>query len=128
MIHQEFEPEKIQGELRVGSVSLVTGEYIQFTGSDPDLEKAVLASTVMPIVWSPVDISPRFPSMVDGGIRNISPIGDVLDLEPDEIVIINCNPENQGSLTEPPTNIGKIGMRTLTCCSMSERPARIRAD
>lgn len=113
MLHQEFEPEKLQGELRIGAVSLLTGEYVQFTGQDPDLEKAILASTVMPIIWTPVDVSPRFPVMVDGGVRNISPIGDVLALEPDEIVIINCSAENLENLPEPPANILKIGVRTL---------------
>jgi NTE family protein len=113
LIHQEFEPRKIRCELRIGAVSLVTGEYVQFTGQDPDLEKAVLASTVMPIIWTPVDVSPRYPAMVDGGVRNISPIGDVLAFEPDEIVIMNCNPENLETLQESPANILKIGVRTL---------------
>lgn len=113
LIHQEFEPQKICCELRIGAVSLVTGEYVQFTGQDPDLEKAVLASTVMPIIWTPVDVSPRYPAMVDGGVRNISPIGDVLAFEPDEIVIMNCNPENLETLQESPPNILKIGVRTL---------------
>ena len=113
LIHQEFEQDKIQGELRIGAVSLVTGEYVQFTGKDPDLEKAVLASTVMPVIWTPVDVSPRFPAMVDGGVRNISPIGDILDLEPDEIIIINCSPESVITLVEPPPNVARIGLRTL---------------
>jgi NTE family protein len=30
--------------------------------------------------------------MVDGGVRNVSPLGDVLDTDPDEVVIINCDP------------------------------------
>lgn len=112
-IQEEFEQDKIQGELRIGAVSLVTGEYIQFTEKDAELEKAVLASTVMPVIWTPVDVSPRFPAMVDGGVRNISPIGDVLELEPDEIIILNCSPESVETLKEPPPNVAKIGLRTL---------------
>jgi NTE family protein len=30
--------------------------------------------------------------MVDGGVRNVSPLGDVLDADPAEVVIINCDP------------------------------------
>lgn len=113
LLDKEFEPQKIKKELLIGSVSLVSGEYVQFRGSDPNLKGAVLASTVMPIIWEPVDISPDLPAMVDGGVRNISPIGDVLDFEPDELVIINCNAQASHPLSAPPPNIVKIGLRTL---------------
>jgi NTE family protein len=113
MLRQEFEPEKIQADLRIGAVSLVSGEYVEFHPDSPGLAQAILASTVMPIIWEPVDVSPEHQSMVDGGVRNISPIGDVLEAEPDEVVIINCSPESSDVLPMPPANIGKIGLRTL---------------
>jgi hypothetical protein len=37
-------------------------------------------------------------------VRNVSPIGDVLDEEPDEIVIINCNSLKPERLSEPPAH------------------------
>lgn len=113
MLQKEFEPSDIKADLRVGTVSLVTGEYVEFRADDPNLMEATLASTAIPIIWEPVDVSPEQCCMVDGGVRNISPIGDVLDSEPDEIVIINCNPEKFDELSEPPGNIVKIGTRTL---------------
>jgi len=67
----------------------------------------------MPIIWTPVDVSPEHQGMVDGGVRNISPVGDVLDAEPDEVVIINCSPQEPNALPSPPVNIAKIGTRTL---------------
>lgn len=113
MLQTELNPALIQADLRVGSVSLVSGEYVQFTKTEPQLAKAVLASTVMPIIWTPVDISDAYRSMVDGGVRNITPIGDVLDANPDEILIINCSPENESPLPVPPPNVVQIGLRTL---------------
>lgn len=113
LLLQELEPDKIKVDLRIGAVSLVSGEYVEFRGDDPNLAEAILASTVMPIIWSPVDVSGQHRSMVDGGVRNISPIGDVLDAEPDEVVIINCSPEAADPLPEPPKNILQIGTRTL---------------
>jgi NTE family protein len=113
LLEQEFEPEKIRTDLRIGAVSLQTGEYVEFLPGDPNLRAAVLASTVMPIIWTPVDVSPSHPAMVDGGVRNISPVGDVLAADPDEIVIINCSPRGEPVLSEPPVNITKIGVRTL---------------
>jgi NTE family protein len=113
LLIQEWDPEKIKADLRVGAVSLVSGEYIEFRGGDPKLMEAVLASTVMPVIWTPVDISEEYRCMVDGGVRNISPIGDILDADPDEVVIINCSPEATDPLAAPPANIVKIGERTL---------------
>jgi NTE family protein len=113
LLLKEFEPQKIKYDLRIGCVSLVTGEYVEFKPDFPQLAEAVLASTVMPIIWTPVDVSPQYPSMVDGGVRNISPIGDVLDSDPDEIVIINCSPEAENPLPGSPPNLLKIGTRTL---------------
>ena len=51
--------------------------------------------------------------MVDGGVRNASPIGDVLDADPDEIVIINCGSQDPNALPQPPGDIVGIGGRTL---------------
>jgi NTE family protein len=113
LLLKEWEPEKIAADMRIGSVSLVSGEYVEFRGGDPNMMEAVLASTVMPIIWTPVDISEQYRSMVDGGVRNISPIGDILDADPDEVVIINCSPETTDALPTAPGNIAKIGIRTL---------------
>ncbi len=113
MLQAELDPKLIKGDLRVGAVSLVTGEYFQFTKTEPELAKTVLASTVMPVIWTPVDISSTYRSMVDGGVRNITPIGDVLDTDPDEIVIMNCGPEAESVLDHPPANVVEIGLRTL---------------
>jgi NTE family protein len=113
LMHQEFNAAQISADLRVGAVSLISGEYVEFRGDDPNLEKAVLASTVMPIIWEPLDVSDQLRSLVDGGVRNLSPVGDVLDADPDEVVIINCSPESFDTLPAPPKDIVKIGLRTL---------------
>lgn len=113
LLEKEFEPDKFKVDLRVGSVSLMSGEYVKFKPDMPNFSQAVLASTVMPIIWEPLYISPQYPSMVDGGVRNISPLGDILDDDPQEIVIINCSPEAYNPLPSPPGDILKIGLRTL---------------
>jgi NTE family protein len=113
LLQSELEPEKISVDLRVGTVSLQTGEYVQFRPSDPHFEKAVLASTAIPVAWSPVQVSNEYPDMVDGGVRNISPLGDILDAEPDEVVIINCSPEKPPKLDKPLGNALDIGIHAL---------------
>jgi len=113
MMKQEFEAGKIIDDLHVGVVSLLTGEYLQFTKEFLELPEALLASASIPVIWPPVDISPEHQVMVDGGVRNISPVGDVLELEPDEIVIINCSAEHPTVLEKAPSNVLSIGMRAL---------------
>ena len=113
LLQAELEPEKITADLRIGAVSLVTGEYVQFTKDSPALAEAILASTIMPVIWSPLDVDEQHPAMVDGGLRNITPLGDVLAQEPDELVVINCSPQKVPTLSEPPPNVLQIGLRTL---------------
>jgi NTE family protein len=113
LLLEELEVDRIRTELMIGAVSLISGKYVQFKKDDPHLAEAILASTVMPIIWTPVDVSEQHTCMVDGGVRNITPIGDVLDFEPDEIVIINASPQLPGSLEDPTKDIAKIGLRTL---------------
>jgi NTE family protein len=114
MIAQEVEPDKFRVDLRIGAVSLQSGEYVIFKPGDPRLAETILASTVMPIIWTPVDVPPDFQSMVDGGVRNASPLGDVLDADPDEIVVINCGSRVPAPRPEPPHNIIEIAGRMLT--------------
>lgn len=113
LIQEEVEPERVKSDLRIGAVSLQTGEYRRFKPEDPGFKKAVLASTAIPIVWAPIDVLPDCPSMVDGGVRNVSPLGDVLDTEPDEVVIINCGPRKPPPRVDPMRNVLEIGKRAL---------------
>lgn len=113
LLKAELEPEKITAELLIGTVSLITGEYVQFTRDSPALAEAILASTTIPVIWSPLDVDEQNLSMVDGGVRNITPLGDVLALEPDELVVINCSPQRPTCLSQTPSNVLQIGLRSL---------------
>lgn len=113
LMQHEFEAGRVIDDLHVGAVSLISGEYVQFTKESLELAKAILASASIPVVWPPIDVSAEHMAMVDGGVRNISPVGDVLDLEPDEIVIINCSAEQPPIMPQAPANVLSIGMRAL---------------
>jgi NTE family protein len=119
MIEQEIDPDQITTDLRVGAVSLQTGEYVLFRPSYPDFKRALLASTAIPIVWAPVQVSDEYGDMVDGGVRNISPLGDVLDDDPDEVVVINCSPRSPVLGQRPLRNAVEIG-RTALEVAMNE--------
>ena len=117
IVEREIEPEKITCDLRIGTVSLKTGRYTVYRGDDPNIKRAVLASTVLPIVWPPQWVSEECQMMVDGSLRRFSPIGDVLDDDPDEVVVINCWPKHPAPMTVPPENILDIALRALEISS-----------
>jgi NTE family protein len=113
LIEREIDPTLVKTDLRIGVVSLRTGQYLRFRPGDPGFLRAVLASGAIPLIWPPVDVTPALPDMVDGGVRNVSPLGDVLDANPDEVVIINCNPRMPPTTDNPFKNaldIGKVAL------------------
>ena len=91
-------------KLFIGVVSLVDGKYYavqpgQFTKRPEDFRAAVLASTAIPMYWPPVDLislddGTIIKQAVDGGVRNKSPLGDVMTESPEEVVVINCDSYN----------------------------------
>lgn len=117
---------------KCGFVSLDDGEYYSFDHSsfktDEEFRNAVLASTAMPIVWEPIDkiavakggVEKVFNQNIDGGIRNVSPLGDVIDeINSDDptadytIIIINCS---SGAVEEgdySDANIAGIALRAM---------------
>jgi len=114
LIDEEFDPSLMDPNVvTVGAVSLMTGKYHQFQPSQPEFKDAVLASTAIPILWAPVKLPPPYGDTVDGGVRNVSPLGDVLGDDPDEVVIINCNPRKPEKREKPLGNILDIGRRSL---------------
>jgi predicted acylesterase/phospholipase RssA len=117
IVEREIEPEKIVKELRIGTVSLNSGRYTVYGQDDPNIKRAVLASTVVPVIWPPQHVSDECQMMVDGSLRRFSPIGDVLDADPDEVVVINCWPKHPAALTDPPRNILDIALRALDISS-----------
>lgn len=112
-----------------GTVSIDTGLYYTFHASDFDDEQqfqdGVLASSSMPVLWPPVKKMETksgltYTQLVDGGARNISPLGDVIDYDPDEVVVVNCNAEEFYPYPDPARNMIKIAVRVLTEITLNE--------
>lgn len=111
LIEQHVDPVAFRIPCIIGAVDLVTGEYATCRAEHPYFLKALLASTAIPVVWPPVGFSGG--QWIDGGVRNISPIADVLAYEPDEVVIINCSSREPMPAPGPLNNGVRIGMRAL---------------
>jgi NTE family protein len=121
-------------QYRCGFVPLDTGIYQAPLQSDFDddteLCKAVLASTAMPMVWPPVASVKSSGTIhndaVDGGIVNVTPLGDVINAinrDGDEnqyvVVVINCN-TGVSETSSSHNNIVQIGLRALSDISITE--------
>ncbi|HVG62407.1 MAG TPA: patatin-like phospholipase family protein [Hyalangium sp.] len=99
----------------IGRVSLISGEYEMVPNTAPDFLDAVWHSATMPVVWEA--IGPQ--GYVDGGLRNVTPLGDALSYEPSEIVVLACE---SGVLSpmKPPANVLDVSKRSLVEVTINE--------
>lgn len=76
---------------------------------------AILASASMPVMFEPVKSGlPGISWGMDGGVRNNSPLGDILHLQPDHITIVNAsNPFARPRTIEDPGSIVDILAETI---------------
>jgi NTE family protein len=86
--------------LHVGRVSLVSGAYESVRSdqsTEPELLDALWQSATMAVIWEP--IGPR--ALVDGSLRNVTPLGDALDFTPTELIVLNCSPDHPDVVPRP---------------------------
>jgi NTE family protein len=73
-------------DFAVGTVSLLSGEYEEWTPAEDDFIDKLVASTAIPVVFPFVKTATDV--MVDGGARNITPLGAAFRAKPDEIYVL----------------------------------------
>lgn len=103
--------------VHVGRVSLASGRY-ELVGSErPEAEflDAVWQSATMPVVWEPVGEE----GWVDGGLRNVTPLGDALGFDPAEIAVILASPREIEAVP-PPRDLLQVALRSLTDVTVNE--------
>ncbi len=139
-LHKYLDRSKIKDTVfTCGFVSLNTGAYHsvksdQFVSND-DFVAGVLSSCSIPFVWNPV---PRLAydngsetvhcfNNVDGGVMNVSPLGDVIKLineDKDEcryrIFVINCNSGSPKYEDFSERSIGAIVSRSFYQLTLTE--------
>lgn len=121
---------------KMGFVSLRDGHYRSLKQTqlknNEELQKAILASSTMPVIWPPVPTirtrdNTLFYDNVDGGIRNVSPLKDAIeeinqysdDHEKYYIIVINCSTHELPPLDPDPT-ILDIATRSLLEITLAE--------
>lgn len=99
--------------LRMGVVSLHTGEYRLFDETTEDLVGAVLASASYPLFLLPQTVDGN-DLYTDGGVRNVTPLKAAIDAGANEIDVImtQTDPPRYSPLEDSP-NALDIGARVL---------------
>lgn len=119
LIKKHLDPKKLATsgvELAIGAVSLNTGVYKYVGATTPDIDKWVLASSAFPVAFPPVEIDGEL--WVDGGIRDCTPITDVLTYNPQEIDVVVAGPLGANlSLTDTGRNPLNIALRCASIMS-----------
>ncbi len=101
--------------LHVGRVSLTSGAYELVDSDQPDILDAIWQSATMPVIWEPIGAK----ALVDGGLRNVTPLGDALDYHPSELVVLICSPDAIEAVA-PPRDIVDAAKRSLTDITINE--------
>lgn len=129
LIRRELHPQRIRGEYFCGAVNLSRRRYEVFSnsthGSDR-LLRGIFASTAMPVYHTSVSIDGE--KYVDGGVWNVTPIGDFLrltDRDIDHIYVINCQMEDEPD-REPAGVRGVLEVARDSITMMMER--NVQAD
>lgn len=127
----------VETDFICGFVSLQNGSYQSVLHSkfktNEDFIKGVLASAAIPMVFQPVeeiefsesDSIQKSLSNVDGGISNVSPLGDVIhyikkDKADYRIIIINCKSGVPKEKDAQNMNIAQVAARSLYDVAITE--------
>ena len=112
LLSRHVDPSKIRVEkLMIGVVDIISGQFIDVFQYWDRLLDYIVASTAIPVFFSPVEIGGNW--FVDGGVRNVSPLGSVIKYDPDEIVIINCSDPDTIGTGKPPKSMIDVATRSL---------------
>ncbi len=95
LIASSIDPARLKSsgrDLRIQYVSLETGVIHAVGQVDPRILDHVLASSSMPFLFPPVEVLGEH--LVDGGLRDITPLGQAFRAEPppDEIYVLYASP------------------------------------
>ncbi|MDZ7588649.1 MAG: patatin-like phospholipase family protein [Parasphingorhabdus sp.] len=82
-------------KLRVGTVSLASGKYVDIDENNPDIGQWVYASSAQPPFFQPLetrDANGVVEQWVDGGVRDVTPLSSAMALKPRALLVILASP------------------------------------
>ena len=121
LVETTFDSKKLAAsgvKLRIGAVALGKSDYHYVTETASRLPDWIMASAACPIIFPPVEIDGD--RLEDGGVRDVTPVSDVLAEHPDEIDVILTGPLDKDPPPMDPKkfkNVLQVGMRTVAIMS-----------
>lgn len=115
LLRDLYDPAKItasETELRLGVVCLQSGEFRTIDQSVPGLDYWVYASCAMPVFFDPLETSDR-QQWVDGGVRDVTPLGSALELNPSGVLVIRAAPPPGSPTTKTSGGMIPLGLRAI---------------
>ena len=115
LLKKFYDPAKIAAsgiELRLGVVSLQSGEFQVVAQNAPDLYNWVYASCAMPVFFDPLQTSDK-QQWVDGGVRDVTPLGSALELNPSGVLVIRASPTRSMAENKHYGSMVPIGLRAV---------------
>lgn len=98
--------------LQLGVVSLQSGEFRTIDKSVPDIDNWVYASCAMPVFFDPLETSDK-QQWVDGGVKEVTPLGAAMELNPSNILVIRASPVSKLATTKKYGGLIPIGLRSV---------------
>lgn len=95
----------------VGAVSLTTGHYKVFTGSDDHFVDGVIASSAFPAGLKAIEIAGEL--YTDGGVKHVTPLGEAIKYGATEIDMILCSPMSSTDKYDKKSAAIKLALRTI---------------
>ncbi len=114
LIRKEIKEENLRHSpirFSAGVVNIGSGEYISADLAFPDIIEYIIASTAIPIMM-PVSMVAGQP-LVDGGLRNVTPLKAAIDDGAEEIVCIVCQAKKVSGVNFDPKNLGTLFERLM---------------
>lgn len=99
-------------KLRLGVVNLGTGEFRTIDESVPGIRNWVYASCAMPVFFDPLKTSDGA-QWVDGGVRDVTPLGSALELNPRGVIVVRAGAKAKPSQPKSYDNLIEIGLRAV---------------
>lgn len=99
-------------DMRLGVVSLQSGEFRTIDKSVPGIDNWVYASCAMPVFFDPMQTSDK-QQWVDGGVRDVTPFGAALELNPTGVLVVRASPANKSDTTKNFGGLIPIGLRSV---------------
>lgn len=115
LLKKFYKPERITAsgvELRLGVVSLQSGQFQTIGQNAGQLDWWVYASCAMPVFFDPLKTSDK-QQWVDGGVRDVTPLSTALKLNPSGVLVIRASPAAKTSKPKNYSNFIEIGLRAV---------------